>query len=202
MVKLSIIIPTYNISSYIVECLSSVVPQLTDECELTIVDDCSTDDTVATIKKYLGKRKHTLIVNSKNSGVSHSRNVGMIKSTGKYLAFIDGDDRVTPIYISTILEALKLERDYYEMSWRSFGTENKTWIAGHLKKSNTSVWCRVFKRNIILYLFDENRSTGEDTKFLRENINVDLTKGLISDIMYEYRRGRPGSLITTYREKG
>ena len=51
--KLSIIIPTYNVKDYIDECLESLLPQLTDECELIIVDDCSTDGTKEKIFGYL-----------------------------------------------------------------------------------------------------------------------------------------------------
>ena len=205
MTKLSIIVPTYNIQYYIPECLNLITDQLTPECELLVVDDCSTDKTALYVRGILD-RKHKKTIRTKlwilpeNQGVSAARNFALAQAQGEYVAFVDGDDRVAKDYVKTILKAIESKDDYYEMSWRSFGAESKTWYAGNLKASNTSVWCRVFKRDRIKYVFDVTRKTGEDTKFLRENLTEDMTKGLILPVIYEYRRGRPGSLITEYRK--
>ena len=91
MVKVSIIIPTYNVSKYIEKCLDSVLNQSYQNIEIIIVDDCSTDHTVEIIKNYEDSRIH-LIQNKMNCGPSYSRNVAISNASGKYIALLDGDD--------------------------------------------------------------------------------------------------------------
>lgn len=196
MKKLSIIIPTYNVEKYIEECLTSLLPQLTDDCELIIVDDCSTDRTVEKINKCLDKfNKHCLLfVQQKNCGVSSSRNKGLEWASGLYVAFIDGDDYVIHTYIQVLLNAIKFGFDYYLISWEAFGDKRETYMANKLPKWNCSVWSRVFKRKIIKVKFDETMCWGEDGKFLKDNINDQMTPGKIMRVIYKYRSGREDSL--------
>ena len=110
--KLSIIIPTYNVEKYIDECLTSLLPQLTDECELIIIDDASTDETKSKIFGYLTQEMASkyfqykeaedyfkFYMNEENKGVSACRNIGLKASKGQYIAFIDSDDIVKKDYI-------------------------------------------------------------------------------------------------------
>lgn len=93
MVKVSIIIPIYNIEKYIKDCLESVVAQTLEEIEIICVDDGSTDESLKIIKKYSNKDERIKIINStKNMGVSRARNIGLEASTGQYIFYIDGDD--------------------------------------------------------------------------------------------------------------
>lgn len=89
----SIIMPTYNSESFILDTINSVVKQTFESWELIIVDDCSSDNTVKIIKKKFGhdKRIH-IFENEMNSGAGVSRNNGLIQSKGKYIAFLDSDD--------------------------------------------------------------------------------------------------------------
>jgi hypothetical protein len=194
-IRLSIIIPTYNVEKYINECLASIIPQITDEVELIIIDDCSTDQTVDRIMEYYEKTHFnvTLTKLKKNGGVSHTRNVGLERATGEYVAFIDGDDYVANDYVKTILNVIRTGDDYYTMSWRSFEQEQKVYKSHRLP--NPAVWARVFKRSIIKYPFDEEFVRGEDIRFLEQNIiGKSLIGGTIPNVLYHYRFGRSGSL--------
>lgn len=91
MKKVSIVIPVYNNSKYLSECLDSVVNQTYTNLEIIIVDDKSTDNGLQIIKKYKDKRIRVIKLN-KNSGVAIARNKGIEASTGAYLCFIDADD--------------------------------------------------------------------------------------------------------------
>jgi glycosyltransferase involved in cell wall biosynthesis len=89
----SIITPTFNAEKFIAETIKSVQNQTYTHWELIIIDDCSTDNTIHLIEKICQKENRiTLIKNNKNLGPAKSRNIGIQKSCGKYLTFIDADD--------------------------------------------------------------------------------------------------------------
>jgi teichuronic acid biosynthesis glycosyltransferase TuaG len=92
-IKISIITPTFNSSTYIKETIYSVISQSYTDWELLIIDDCSSDDTVEIVESFtLSDERIRLIKNQQNKGASFSRNVGIAKSHGDYLAFLDSDD--------------------------------------------------------------------------------------------------------------
>lgn len=91
---LSVIVPVYNVAPYLRDCLDSLISQgfSEGEYEVIVVDDGSTDDSLAIIQRYA--RNHSCIrcVHQSNEGVSAARNTGMAYAAGAYLAFVDGDD--------------------------------------------------------------------------------------------------------------
>jgi len=90
----SVIIPTYNRSNYVQKAIDSVLSQSYKNLELIVIDDGSTDDTEEVIRsKYVNKLKY---IKQENQGESKARNVGISLSNGKYLAFLDSDDKWHP----------------------------------------------------------------------------------------------------------
>lgn len=87
----SVVCPIYNGEHFIKKTIDSVLKQTYPFFELIIIDDCSTDDTVKIIKK-INDDRIKLIVNDTNSGAAFSRNKGIKSASGKYIAFLDGDD--------------------------------------------------------------------------------------------------------------
>lgn len=102
----SVIIPAYNCGRYLEEAVCSALAQTYEELEILVIDDCSTDDTIAIASKIanLDTRIKT-IRNDHNLGVAATRNRGIKESAGEYIAFLDGDDAWQPD---------KLER---QLSW-------------------------------------------------------------------------------------
>lgn len=90
----SVILNTHNANNTIRKTISSVLGQTFRNFELIIVDDCSTDDTLNIVHEYLDHCDiHYIIIPlQENHGISYSRNIGIDKATGKYIAFIDDDD--------------------------------------------------------------------------------------------------------------
>lgn len=89
----SIITPTYNSSKYIAMTIDSVISQSYSNWELIIVDDCSTDDTVEIINRYMNADKRIrLYVLDKNSGAGVARNKALELSNGRFIAYLDADD--------------------------------------------------------------------------------------------------------------
>ena len=85
----SIIMPSYNTSSYIQETIQSVVNQTYQNWELIIVDDCSSDDTDEIIKPYLKDTRISYYKNNKNLGAALSRNKALMVAKGRWIAFLD-----------------------------------------------------------------------------------------------------------------
>ncbi len=93
--KVSVIIPVYNIENYIDKCLESVVNQTIDELEIIIVNDGSTDSSKDVIDKYMAKYNNKIkYLEKENGGLSSARNYGLKYATGEYIAFLDGDDYI------------------------------------------------------------------------------------------------------------
>lgn len=89
----SIIMPAYNCELFIKDAIESVINQKYQNWELIIIDDCSTDNTFNISRKYSVEYPNIILKKNKvNSGVAHSRNVGIECSKGEWIAFLDSDD--------------------------------------------------------------------------------------------------------------
>ncbi|KEA45598.1 sugar transferase [Campylobacter mucosalis] len=88
--KISFIVPAYNVSKYIKKCVDSILSCNMKDIEVIVVNDGSTDDTLEILNKYNDDRLK--IISKQNGGASAARNDGINASSGEFLAFIDGDD--------------------------------------------------------------------------------------------------------------
>lgn len=91
---ISIIIPVYNVSNYISRCLASLINQSMPEIEIIIIDDGSTDDSLEKCKQYEKIDSRIRLYSKKNEGLGLTRNFGIEKAIGEYIAFVDSDDYV------------------------------------------------------------------------------------------------------------
>ncbi|HIX56152.1 MAG TPA: glycosyltransferase [Candidatus Anaerobiospirillum pullistercoris] len=107
----SVIIPCYNVSSY-VDNLHFVFKQTYPAIELVLIDDCSTDDTWAKIQNFKQQHVNERVIvarNEHNQGAGKTRNLGVKLSTGKFVCFWDADDQVEPTYVEKMLSKIKQE---------------------------------------------------------------------------------------------
>lgn len=121
---LTIIIPLYNKKNYIITTLESILNEITQEIEVIIIDDCSTDGSVDKVEKYREKnfkdKNIKFLKNVKNIGVSATRNKGLDISSGEYIMFLDADDKlkknfyreILPLLQNKNLEMICLTREY------------------------------------------------------------------------------------------
>lgn len=111
MKKLSIIIPVYNVEQFVGRCLDSCVNQgLTfEDYEIIVVNDETPDNSMSIVKEYCLRYPHIRIVNRKNGGLSAARNTGLKEAQGKYVWFIDSDDRIEHNCLGHLIT--KLETD-------------------------------------------------------------------------------------------
>ena len=90
--KVSIIVPVYNVEKYLHRCVDSILLQTFTDFELLLIDDGSTDKSVDICDKYALKDSRIRVFHKKNGGVSSARNLGIKKSNGVYILFVDSDD--------------------------------------------------------------------------------------------------------------
>ena len=113
MIKLSFILPCYNVAPYVWRCLESIEQQelLMNEFEVICVDDCSTDNTIEVIKEYQNRYPNIrLICHTENKTAGGARNTGMDAAKGEYLWFVDPDDVIISRE-SSKLYAIAKEKD-------------------------------------------------------------------------------------------
>lgn len=105
MIKLSIIIPAYNVEEYIEKCIDSCLNQdiSKDEYEIIIVNDGSTDKTTVLVDEIFEKNKNITVLNKVNGGQSSARNLGFKNALGTYIWFVDSDDFISKNCLNSIL---------------------------------------------------------------------------------------------------
>lgn len=104
--KLSVIIPVYNVEKYVAKCLDSVLDQGLDEneYEIIVVNDGTPDGSMEIVGKYAKKHKHIHVINKENGGLSSARNCGIDHAKGKYIYFIDSDDYLVSNSLNVLVD--------------------------------------------------------------------------------------------------
>ncbi|MGB5136655.1 MAG: glycosyltransferase [Prochlorococcaceae cyanobacterium] len=105
--KISIVVPCFNVESYLSVCLDSILKQTFLDFELICVDDCSTDATAELLRSYLGKfaGRMKLITHATNKGQGEARNSGLAAASCEWIASVDSDDWIDPVMMERLYEA-------------------------------------------------------------------------------------------------
>lgn len=112
---LSIIIPVYNSSRYLEECVNSILSQTYGDFELILIDDGSTDNSLEICNGFKKTDKRIRIKSVLNGGPASARNHGLDMARGKYVMFIDSDDWIDPGSLSELMSEIKSDLLYYGM---------------------------------------------------------------------------------------
>lgn len=215
MKKVSIVIPLYNASQYIEECLNSCLRQDYANCEIIVVNDGSTDDSAERIKPYLNRIKY---IYQENMGGSAARNSGLDNADGEYVYFLDADDTIFPDTISNLVDSI--EKNDSDLCIGAFETMDATGEKGEVFsfRSKDCVFSKkelpvlfsvypnpstkIFKMDIIrrssLY-FEDVRLAQDLNFYFRYLINCGKVS-YINTVLYRYRI-TVGSISTSYDER-
>ena len=104
---ISVIIPIYNRQNFIEECLRSILTQSYQNFEILIIDDGSTDQTVAVCKAIAKNEPRIKLFEAEHGGVSAARNIGLEAAKGDFVFFVDSDDVIHPLLLETLVTSLK-----------------------------------------------------------------------------------------------
>lgn len=110
MAKVSIIVPTYNVEPYLVECMESITNQTLSDIEIICINDGSTDGSLAILKSYAEKDSRIILVDKENGGYGIGMNIGLEKATGEYIGIVEPDDFV-PVNMFGDLYKIASEND-------------------------------------------------------------------------------------------
>ena len=176
---ISVIIPAYNAAKTIVCCVESLLSQTYQDWELIIMDDGSTDNTLDVCQSFQDKRIQ--VYHKPNGGVSSARNYGMTYAKGEYIAFVDADDYLEPMYLEHLYQGSEYDLSITgfcygnepEKSKLSLKLTDKSSIANSLSDLINAdqlcyPWGRLFKRSIIEQnhiRFDKKMRFAEDNVF-------------------------------------
>lgn len=160
MIKVSIIVPVYNVENYVGKCLQSLVNQTLEGIEIIVVNDGSTDNSKELIKKFMKENisSNIIYVEKENGGLSDARNYGMKYAKGEYIAFLDSDDYVeNTMYEKLYNKAIRENADYVECDFywvypnkkkedKGFRYTNKKEMFVHAR---VVAWNKLIKRDVI-----------------------------------------------------
>lgn len=224
--KISVVIPIYNVKDYLKECVDSVLFQTVKPYEIILVDDGSTDGSEKICDEF-SKEKLVRVIHKQNAGVSSARNIGIKEAKGDYICFIDGDDYLERKtfedyynifekygYEDAIIDRMKFFYDGTNVFYK----ENDFYIDSDMAKGKTGkevfAICRnEFKRydvgirgifNLSLIkskniFFNEKYKYSEDVDWMI-NFILNADDGILGNKVanYCYRSKRKGSLQNTY----
>lgn len=200
--RLSIIIPVYNNENYLRPALQSVLAQTYPDFEVLVIDDGSTDGSLAICREFAQKDKRLRVIQKENGGVSSARNRGLEEAAGQYIAFVDGDDCIDPEMYTTMITILQdtgadlvdcrviKESQYMPRSYEKGDVEVSDHPLEYLSKKGyfiDSSLNKVYRRDFIGHTrFDEGISYSEDKLFVTELIFRAKKMALVSNVFYHY----------------
>lgn len=108
MIKISIIVPVYNVQKYIKGCLQSIFNQATQESdyEVIIINDGTPDNSMSIVQEFAQTHNNIIIIEQENKGLSEARNIGLKQAKGEYVWFVDSDDTIVNNSLGKIIDVL------------------------------------------------------------------------------------------------
>lgn len=185
MIYLSIIIAAYNVEIFIEKCiLSCYENHLSENIEILVVDDGSTDTTLQKIKNLQNSVKNLHVIHRKNQGLGASRNIGLHSAKGKYVWMIDGDDHIEVGSLELVLNNIKTDLDLYCVNYNVSEENGKVLYKAYpdnyiseilsgaeyykLNYEKNYTWQYIFKKELFLknHILFKERINMQDSEIL------------------------------------
>ena len=227
MVKVSIIVPTYNVEQYLAECMDSITGQTLRELEIICVNDGSTDGSLNILKKYAAADDRIIIIDKKNEGYGRAMNDGLDRASGEYVGIVEPDDYVDLHMYEDLYRIAKeknldiIKADFYRFVCNKNGEVLKSYDA--LSKDGTgynevinpkendrifryvlNTWSGIYRRSFIeKYHIRHNVSPGasfQDNGFWFQTFCLAERVYFVNRPYYMNRRDNPNSSVKS-REK-
>lgn len=217
---ISIIVPIYNVESYLERCIESILNQSFKEFELILVNDGSTDSCKDICNEYKKRDSRIVVVNKKNEGVSSARNLGLDLAKGEYIGFIDPDDFINKDMYKILFDTIQANNsdmvicDYYKVNEDDINKfRNLKCNCENIKIKNLNnlesidnlfltgekfiyAWNKLYKRELFNDLRYEKGRIYED-EYLAHRILYKCNKVSIIEAKIYYYVQRKGSLVNS-----
>ncbi|MBR5130204.1 MAG: glycosyltransferase [Alphaproteobacteria bacterium] len=218
MPKVSIIIPVYNVEKYLSRCLDSVLNQTFNEFEAICVNDGSTDSCGDILDEYAKKDNRIKIITQKNQGVSVARNTGIQSAIGDYVAFLDSDDELAPLFLEKMYNAIIKSNadvvwcDYFHgekvPQWCMTKSEVEAYFCPFdkfiLQEADMEmvIWNKLWRRELVLsHPFVGGLVHGEDVVFLHQMLYDTKKIAHVSQSLYFYRERENSIVHSSFTKK-
>lgn len=216
-IKISIIVPVYNVEKYLEKCLKSLVKQTLKDIEIIVVNDGTKDNSQKIVDKYV--KKYPMLVKSyikENGGLSSARNFGLKYAKGDYIAFVDSDDYVEEnMYEKLYNKAVEKDFDMVVCNLKYIydtkivnaysNIKEDIFSKDEIKKSMINIypaaWNKLFNKRLFKnkVLFKE-KVWFEDVEFLYRLYPYINSIGKVDDYLYNYVQ-RDGAITSTFDER-
>lgn len=222
-IKVSVIVPVYNVEDYLEECLKSIINQTLNEIEIICIEDCSTDNSLNILEEFAKKDSRIKIIkNQSNKGLAAVRNIGIKASKGEYLSFVDSDDYLDlRTYEKTYKKSKELNLDYLlfksttvnaktgefnpndsYFSLYQFEDFEKDVFTHNDTKDFTCELCvqsgsKLIRREFLVknnFYYFENHIFEDELFFYTVYLNAERISVILENLYY-YRTNRQGSII-------
>lgn len=220
---ITVIVPIYNTEKYLEDCILSIVEQSYQDLEILLIDDCSTDASGTIIDRWAEHDVRIQAIHNKtNSGVSFSRNVGLIEAHGEYLSFVDSDDYIDRSMYERLLAVMDAQKaDLVVFPWKVVtnkgriiepeiefedgfdcsGEEALNFFLPAIGKGKLNMLAcnRLIRRSLIenedgsILLFDTALNYSEDALWQAEVIPRAGRVAYCGEALYYYRLAREGN---------
>ncbi|MBZ9570774.1 glycosyltransferase [Methanobrevibacter sp. TMH8] len=227
VIKVSVIIPVYNVGDYLEKCLDSVINQTLSDIEIICVNDGSTDNSPKILDRYAKLNSNIKVINKENGGAGSARNLGILHANGEYVGFVDGDDWISKdMYEKLYKNAQRYDSDmamcpiqvvnadynanlsYYTLEFfdesfndRSFNHfDTKNFLFKITVTQSNKIYRNSLLKELRGELFPENL-IFEDTIFFHKVYLNSKRVSLVRNFLYYYRFNRIGSTITSKNER-
>ena len=214
MVKVSVIVPVYNVEKYLEKCLDSLVNQTLKEIEIIVVNDGSPDNSQKIIDKYTKKYQNIKAYIKENGGVSDARNFGISRATGEYIGFVDSDDYVSlDMYQKMYNKAKEGNFDIVVCDLNYVYEDGRcVRIRSKIEKDTTNikktyvnmypcVWNKIYKRKLFKEGIEFKKGVWfEDVDFLYKIFPYIKTIGVVKEPFNQYVQ-REGSITKTFDKR-
>ena len=224
--KITVIVPVYNVESYLRKCLDSIIAQTYKNIEIVVVNDGSTDASAEICKEFVEIDHRIIYIEQENSGLSAARNTGLENMSGDYVTFVDSDDWIELDYVETLYKKITqyqadiavgnyysfnesegmfyfhiLGDSYYEKVYDNISIFENLYESQEMKNfALISAWGKLYKAGLFEQLRFDIGKLGEDG-YLNQKIYLLAEKIVyIHKGIYSYRI-RNNSLSRTWTEK-
>ena len=215
--KISVIVPVYNVETYLERCVESILHQTYTNFELILINDGSTDSSGQICDDLADQYENIKVYHIENAGVSNARNIGIQLATGVWITFVDSDDFVTKDYLATLASAVEggnvgfviaplhhikngIVTDLPPYSGRKELWSTEETMKELLMTTKTSFFpvAKLFKRDLLVdEKFNTDYHLAEDALFLTELLLKTRCSSVFIDKPIYYYDHREGSATTS-----
>lgn len=214
MIKLSIIVPVYNVENYLCKCIDSILNQNFKDFEVILVDDGSIDRSGKICDIYANKDNRVKVIHKNNGGLSSARNMGLDVAKGEYIGFVDSDDWIEPdMYERMYNEIIKTNSDIIVCNFKkvfknveeSYIYRNKSLDLNNIEALNelynikyiyNLAWNKIYKKSLFDNLRYKEGFIYEDEFIIHHLLYKSNKTRYIPENFYNYYQ-REGSIINS-----